>query len=62
MAKNKLTCLIRTHYPEKDDFQQRIEFKKKLKEEGKTPKEKIKEIFQEIGVDIDLDSMIEKGQ
>lgn len=58
MAENKLTCLIRTHYPEKDDFQQRIEFNKKLKEEGKTAEEKIKEIFQEIGVEIDLKSII----
>lgn len=50
--------LIRTAYPRKIDYQRIFKVRKQLEKEGKTSEEKIKEIFQEIGVEIDLKSII----
>lgn len=60
----KLITLERTCYSHNDDCAEirHKNIQKRLDRENKSLNQKIKEIFQEIGVDLDLDSMIEKGQ
>ena len=50
--------LIRTAYPEHDDAIQRKRFNEKLKKEKLTPEEKVKQIFDEINIDIDLEEIM----
>ncbi len=50
--------LLSTAYPRKVDYNRISRVRKNLKEENKSSQEKIKEIFSEIGLDIDLDSYI----
>ena len=52
--------LIRTAYPEDDDAIQRKRFKEKLKKEKLTPEEKVKQIFDEINIDIDLEEIMKR--
>lgn len=52
--------LIRTAYPEDDDAIQRKRFKEKLKKEKLTPEEKVKQIFDEINMDIDLEEIMKR--
>lgn len=50
--------LIRTAYLRKVDYNRISRVGKNLKEENKSSQEKIKEIFSEIGWDMDLDYYI----
>ena len=50
--------LLRTAYPLEVDWKTISKVKEKLKKENATSEEKIREIFSEIGVEIDLDEMI----
>ena len=52
--------LIRTAYPEHDDVIQRRIFEEKLKKEKLTPEEKVKQIFDEINIDIDLEEIMKR--
>ena len=52
--------LIRTAYPEHDDASQRKRFNEKLKKEKLTPEEKVKQIFDEINIDIDLEEIMKR--
>ena len=49
--------LIRTAYPRKVDHERISKVRLQLKEENTTSQEKIKEIFSEIGVAIDLNEI-----
>ena len=49
-----MTNLIRTAYPCKMDYEHVLKVRKQLEKENTTSEEKIKEIFDEIGVNIDL--------
>ena len=50
--------LIRTAHPRKIDYEHINNVRKKLKCENATSKSKIKEIFEYIGVELDLDSYL----
>ena len=50
--------LLRTAYPRKVDYNRICRVRKNLEKENKSSQEKIKEIFSEIGLDIDFDSYI----
>ena len=49
--------LLRTAYPRKMDYDHVSKVRKQLKKENKTSEQKIKEIFGEIGVDVDLNNL-----
>ena len=51
--------LLRTAYPRKVDHELIAQVRNQLEKEGTTSEEKIKEIFQEINVDIDLEKIID---
>ena len=53
-----VTNLLRTAYPKKVDYERIARVRNQLEEERTTSEENIKEIFQEIGVDIDLEKII----
>ena len=46
--------IIRIHHPREVDYETISKVKKKLKMGNSTSEEKIREIFSEIGVDVDL--------
>lgn len=50
--------LLRTAHPLEVDWKTILKVKKKLKEDNTTSEEKIREIFSQIDVEIDLDEMI----
>ncbi len=49
-----VTHILKTAYPKKVDYERIEQVRDQLEKEGTTSEEKIKEIFLEIGVDIDL--------
>lgn len=49
--------LVRTAYPRKIDYDRIAKVKDQLKKENSTSEEKIKEIFDEIGIDFDLNRL-----
>ena len=53
-----VTNLLRTAYPKKVDYERIARVRNQLEKEGSTSEEKIKEIFLEIGADIDLESIV----
>ena len=64
MNSNKSIKILRTEFPHLTDDEKIFlkNYRKELKENNIGVDEGIREIFNRLGVDIDLDSMIEKGQ
>ncbi|WP_405266966.1 hypothetical protein [Methanobrevibacter sp.] len=52
-----MVILIRTAYPRKVDYERISDVRQRLKKENATSKEKIEEIFSEIGVEFDLNEV-----